>query len=108
MKNIERRVGKIEDALNIETDRELRSIIVTHREQATEPAFSEPVEEWLTYKRAREDAQRHMEETGYGTFVFVADRFKEYEARNGLPEGALSNHELRGNAHRPDINRGET
>jgi hypothetical protein len=90
MNNIQRRLDKIENLLDI--NREIVNVIVRlSYEAGSAPQIPESCEDWLIYKKADEEAQK----SGFGV-VFVADPFREYEVRNNLPEGLISMDERRG------------
>ena len=94
MNNIERRIVQAERAVGIEGKPALvPGIIFCPDESFHEsfPHFPEPVSEWVTVRRARDQAER----TGLPCII-QADPCTEYEARHGLEPGTLSRHELRG------------
>ena len=80
MKSIKRRVEKLEDKLNI-SDKRTRVFIVLTSDRTKE--LPEPVEEWITYKEAKE----RCGELG----IFIADRETELEAREKQQKATESN-----------------
>jgi hypothetical protein len=97
MSNIDRRLGKIEELLNVGREKTVIHNILhlTYRE-GTAPNIPEPCEDWITYKRALKEAVEQGNVTGLEALLFEVDPFREYEVRNGLPEGTLSKHKLKG------------
>ena len=97
MNSLSRRLGRCEERLNVGPRRRVIHI-KAHRLYAkgTAPDISEPCEQWLTYKTALEEAVEKGDRTGIEILHFKADPFREYEVRNGLPDGILSKHELKG------------
>lgn len=94
MNSLSRPVQKVEEMLNVNTGRKLVCITICRAyKKGIAPVFKQPVEEWLTFKKAHDEAVMKQKEIGRGSLFFVADPFKEYEARSGLPEGLLSRHE---------------
>jgi hypothetical protein len=73
-----------------------RTIVHLSYDEGTAPIIAEPYTEWITYKRALTRAAERGEKTGIEALVFKVDRFREYEVRNGLPEGLLSRHKGKG------------
>jgi len=55
------------------------------------PHFPEPVEEWLTRKKALKEAEQMLLPC-----IFIANPWSEYEARHGREPGTLAKHELCG------------
>lgn len=88
---IESRLRRVEGLAGIE-DRPLPALVIRPPyEQATIPHFPESPEPWITELRALDEARRTRTPC-----IFVADPYKEYEARHGLEPGTLSKHELCG------------
>ncbi|MHC4637391.1 MAG: hypothetical protein ACYTBP_10835 [Planctomycetota bacterium] len=80
MKSIERRVERIEDKLNIGDKRTGVFVVLTSNRTKELP---EPVEEWITYKEAKE----RCGEVG----LFIADPEAELEAREKQQKATESN-----------------
>jgi len=97
MRSISRRLEGIEKQLNIGREKEVIHLIIRLTSQdGTAPDISEPYEDWITYKAAVEKAVESGKETGLEILLFDVDPFREYEARNNLPEGIITEHRLRG------------
>ncbi len=94
MSSIQRRIENAERRMGIR-DREepIPGIVLflDHCQDATAPHFPEPVQEWATYRAAREEAEQKR-----APMVFMADPWCEYEVRHGLEPGTLTEHELCG------------
>jgi len=89
--SIESRIRKAEELVGVEA-RPLPVIIIwPPPDDVTMPHFPEPGEQWTTLQRALDEARRARVPC-----LFVADPYKEYEARHGLEPGTLSKHELCG------------
>jgi hypothetical protein len=97
MKDVNRRLGKIEKQLNVGKEKEVLHV-VSHLtfQEGTEPDIPEPYEDWITYKTALQEAVEKGKVTGFEILLFDVDPFREYEVRNNLPEGILRHHELAG------------
>jgi hypothetical protein len=68
---------------------------LTYKEGAA-PDVPEQYEDWITYKAALEEAVESGKKTGIEILIFHVDPFREYEARNNLPEGILRRHRNKG------------
>ena len=98
MNSLARRVQKVEEKLNVNTDCKLVCITIRRAyKKGTAAVFTEPVEEWLTFRKAHDEALARQKETGRGSLLFVTDALKEREARSGLPEGLLRGRKETGN-----------
>jgi hypothetical protein len=97
MKDVSRRLDKIEKQLNVGKETEVLHV-VSHLtfQDGTAPDIPEPYEDWTTYKTALQEAVEKGKVTGLEILAFDVDPFREYEVRNNLPEGILSQHELAG------------
>ena len=93
MSNIQRRLEKIEKLLDIDRTKPIVKIIEHMPHKAGfAPDIPEPLEDWVTYKKANEE----VEKSNSGFLFFTVDPYREYEVRNNLPEGIISKDELRG------------
>jgi len=96
MSDVRRRVSAVEKRLGVGSQKvtEFKVVVRLSYKEGTVPVFSEPLEEWLTYRKAEREFE---EQTGsLRIFMFTADPFAEYEAREGLKGGVLSRHENKG------------
>lgn len=94
MSTLQRRIERAERTVGVESGPSLvpaLSILFDWGGDDTVPHFPEPVEEWVTRRRALEQAERARL-----PYIFIADPYAEYEARHGLEPGTLAKHELRG------------
>lgn len=95
MNSIERRIERAERAVGVTNSPIVVPVLTivsdTGGDEAV-PHFSEPVQKWVTRRRAFEEAERAQLPC-----IFIADPYSEYEARHGLEPGTLVRHELRGN-----------
>jgi len=89
--NLENRIRKAEELVGVEGRTVPVLIIWPPHDDVTMPHFPEPDERWITEQRALDEARRARVPC-----LFVADPYKEYEARHGLEPGTLSKHELCG------------
>ena len=91
--NVKKRIRKLEETVGVEDEEPLMVVVVLQpADEATEPHFVEPIEEWLTYRQTYDEAKRHRT----GASPFISDPFTEYEVRHGLKPGTLSKHPQRG------------
>lgn len=82
MRDISRRIKKVEKRLRIGPKPELDDIILGLSVPPEIAQFiPEDVKEWITYQKAHREALERLERTGCGLFMFVADPKKEYEAQ---------------------------
>jgi hypothetical protein len=99
MKSIESRIGKIEDKLNIGRKiKVLPPIIIMLHDNKNKGLLldvPEQVEDWVTYQSAKKEAVESGKKSGTEMLLFIADPFREYEARYNLPEGILSMNEYK-------------
>ena len=97
MKDVGRRLGRIEKRLSIgQETRPLHVVVDATYQEGTAPDIPEPYEDWITYNRALKEAVEKGKESGLELLLFFVDPWREYEARHNLPEGMLSRHELKG------------
>ena len=80
MKRLERRIKRIEEKLGM-NERRRKMVVIIHKTDLNH-AVPEPVEEWITYKRALAEAGQKP------IVVFTADPAKELEARENLRKAA--------------------
>ena len=92
MNSLERRIERAERFAGVKE--ESRPVIVVRLEYGSDdtlPHFPEPVEQWVTWKRAMADAEQASLPC-----IFIANPWSEYEAQHGLEPGTLAKHELCG------------
>jgi len=90
--NIERRIERAERYVGVkEEDQPAIIISVEYGDDDTLPHFPEPIGQWATLRKARDESRRARVPC-----VFIPDPYAEYELRHGLEPGTLANHELRG------------
>jgi hypothetical protein len=92
--SIERRIERAEKAVGIEGEPvTVPAVIISvyWGRDDTLPHFPEPVAEWVTLQKARDEACRARQPC-----IFEPNPFAEYEARHGLEPGTLAQHPLRG------------
>ena len=95
MKQLERRIKAIEREISKQENQVLTILKVKRKwfvEGATPPGIDEPVEDWITYKKALE---KHEKQYG-AVCLFIIDPFKEYEAQHDMPEGTFEKTGLKG------------
>ena len=97
MRDINRRINTVEKKLSIGTEKAVIRIIV-HKtyEEGTGPDIPEQYDDWITYKAALEESIECGKKIGTEFLLFAVDPFREYEARNHLQEGIMTEHRLRG------------
>jgi len=91
MSSLERRIEKVEGLLDID-DKDIVVVVIQMEHGDMAPRFEEPITDWLIYRKEYADARR----TGTPFMVIAPDAWAEYEARNGLEPGTLSDHPLKG------------
>jgi len=91
MTNIKQRIEKVEKLVGVD-DKDLIVVVIRLELGRTVPRFDEPVEDWLIYREGCAEARR----TGMPFIVVGPDAWSEYEVRNGLEPGTLTNHPFRG------------
>jgi hypothetical protein len=92
--SIERRIERAERVIGIEGERAIVptiTVVFDYGDDDAVPHFPEPVEEWVTRRRAKEEAERTSLPC-----IFFANPWSEYEARQRLEAGTLAKHELCG------------
>jgi len=97
MKDVNRRLNKIEKHLSIGKEPRVEYIIIhLPYPEGTTPYDQESYRDWVTFKAEEEKAVEISKETGLGIVLFTVDPFREYEVRNNLSEGILTKHKLAG------------
>jgi hypothetical protein len=92
--SIEQRIRNAERRAGIETKGTVIPAITVQLDYGdgdTVPHFLGPVDQWVTRKRAVEEAEQRLLPC-----IFFANPWSEYEARHGLEPGTLAKHELCG------------
>jgi hypothetical protein len=89
MRNIDRRLAGIEKLMNIGSNaKNLPPIIIKLWDNGEINQFvPERIEDWITYQRTQTG------KAGILPPIFIADPYKEYEARNSLPEKATKSNQ---------------
>jgi hypothetical protein len=101
MNSIERRIEQAERAIGIEGQPVVVPGIIYSLHQGSDeaiPHFPEPVSEWVTVRRARDEAMQ-----AELPYIVEANPFTEYEARHGLEPGMLAKHQLCGKVPFADL-----